>query len=99
MRIQFERTGGFAGMRFTATIDTDSLSSEEAQKLREMIEEANYFNLPSVIRSQSTGADSFQYKVTIEHEGRQHTVEAGEGGVSSELRALFRRLTVLARSA
>jgi len=36
MRIQFERTGGFAGMRVATTIDMESLSADEARELREM---------------------------------------------------------------
>lgn len=98
MKIEFERTGGFAGMQIAATIDTNALSPKDAQNLREMVDAADFFHLPATIRSQSGGADSFQYRVTIEDEGRKHTVEAGEGGASAELRSLLRRLTVLARA-
>ena len=97
MHIQFERTGGFAGMRMTATMDTQTMPAEEAKKLLTMVEAANFFRLPSTIRPSSPGADSFQYKVNIEHQGQEHTVETGEIGISTDLRALLRYLTVLSR--
>ena len=98
MRIQFERTGGVAGIRVAATIDTESLSSEEARELREMIDAARFFDLPAFIASPTPGADQFQYKVTVEAEGRQHTVEVGDASAPESLQGLLRRLTVLARS-
>ena len=97
MRIQFERTGGFAGMTVRGDIDTDSLPAEEAQALRKMIEAADVYSLPAKLASPTPGADRFQYTLTIEDEGRRHTVELGEGAASDALRALLRRLTVLAR--
>jgi hypothetical protein len=97
MRIQFERTGGFAGMTVKGDIDTASLPPEEAQSLRELVEAADVYNLPAKPSSSTPGADRFQYTLTIEDEGRRHTAELGEGAASDALRALLRRLTVLAR--
>ncbi len=99
MRIHFERTGGFAGMRMTATVNTESLSSEEARDLHEMVEAAGFFDLPAVITTPTPGADRFHYKLTVEAEGRQHTVEMGEAAVPEALRPLLQRLTAMARSA
>ena len=98
MRIHFERTGGFAGMRVTATIDTESLSPEEASELQEMVNAASFFDLPEVIEAPNGGADRFQYRLTVEDAGRSHTVRVGEAASPDELRPLLRRLTTLARS-
>ena len=98
MRIQFERTGGFAGMRTVASMDSDSLSPEQAQELQALVDAADFFNLPSRIEDSGEGADQFQYTIAIESEGRAHTVECGEGSAPDSLRALLRRLTVMARS-
>ena len=98
MRIHFERTGGFAGMRVTATIDTESLSPEEASELQEMVDTAKLFDLPEVIEAPNGGADRFQYNLTVEDAGRSHTVRVGEAAAPDELRPLLRRLTTLARS-
>ena len=96
MRIHFERTGGFAGMRVAATIDTATLAPEEAQKLQEQVAAAKFFHLPASIPAQ-TGADSFHYQVTIEDQGQRHTLVVGESAASPELKALLRDLTRIAR--
>ena len=95
MRIAFERTGGFAGMTVSGEVDTASLPPEEAQALREMVDAAGVYDLPA--RPSAPGADRFQYTLTVEDEGRRHTVEVGEAGASDALLALLRRLTILAR--
>jgi len=99
MKVNFERSGGFAGLRLSATVDTEKLSPEEAQELEEMVRAARFFDLPAKISSESPGADRFRYKLTVEAEGRRHTVELGEAAASEQLRTLLRRLTALARSA
>jgi hypothetical protein len=99
MRIHFERTGGFAGMRIAATVDTESLPPEEARELHQLVADASFFDLPPVMTAPTPGADQFQYKLTVEAKGRQHTVEVGDATVVETLWPLLRRLTVLARSA
>lgn len=84
-------------MRLTATIDAKSLSPQEARRLRELIETAKFFQLPSVMTSRHPGADRFQYKVTVEAENRQHTVEVGEAAAPAVLRPLLTWLTERAR--
>jgi hypothetical protein len=96
MRINFERSGGFVGMRITATIDTESLPADEAAELRQLVESAGFFDLPPTISS-TTGADQFTYVLTVESESRQHRVEVKDGGVPPSLRPLLQRLTSLAR--
>ena len=99
MRIEFVRTGGFAGMRMASTVNTDSLSPDEARALRESVDAAHFFDLPSTLTSPTPGADRFQYKITVEAEGRRHTVELGEAAVPENLQPLIQRLTALARAA
>ena len=99
MQIAFERTGGFGGMRLTATVDTKKLSAEEAQELEETVQAAGFFDLPAEISSETPGADRIRYKLTVEAEGRRHTVELGEAAAPEQLRTLLRRLTAVARSA
>ncbi len=98
MRIQFERTGGFAGMRLAATIDTATLSSDQGGALQGLIDDAHFFDLPAQIPAPPQAADQFHYRITIEAEGKQHTVEAGEGSASPALQALLQQLVLLARS-
>lgn len=99
MKILFERTGGFSGIRVNVRIDTDSLPQDEANELLEMVRSSGYFNLPAVISptSQISGADQFIYKITVEDEGREHTVQMTDGAVPDELQQLILKLVRIAR--
>ena len=99
MQIHFERSGGFAGMLVTTFVDTESLSPEEAQELRGLVDNAVFFDLPAVISPESQGADRFQYKLSVESEGLKHTVETGEAAAPETLMPLIQKLTAIARSA
>ena len=97
MKIQFERSGGFAGVNVKGTIDSDSLPAQEASALRALIDAAGFFDLPRKSAA-APGADQFQYIVGIEDGARKHTIETSEGSASEALRTLLARLTTLARS-
>jgi len=99
MQIQFERSGGFSGMSVKATIDTDALSTQDADELRALIDAAGFFDLPNKPATPSSGADQFQYTISIVDDRRQHTIETNDGVASEALQKLLRRLTMLARSA
>lgn len=91
MRIDFERSGGFAGMHLRATLDTDELTAEEAQELRRLVEEAGFFGLPARTPP-AEGADRFAYTITVSEAGRTHTVETSDGSVPDQLQPLLVRL-------
>jgi len=97
VRIYFKRTGGFAGIRLETMIDSDTLPPEEAAKLLDMVESADFFSLPPKITVREIGADQFQYKVTIESKERQHSVEMQEAAIPPTLRPLVTRLTASAK--
>ena len=97
MQVRFERTGGFAGMRMAATISSETLTPEEAQRLRELVDSSGFFELPAEITSPPGGNDRFLYTVTVDVAGRSHTVRTGEAGIPSGLRPLIDLLTKAAR--
>ena len=97
MRIYFERSGGFMGLRLVQTLDTAVLPEKEAQDLQEMISAASFFELPEQLSAPVLGVDQYQYKVVIEQAEQRHVVETTETTCPAELRPLLRRLTVLAR--
>ena len=43
-----------------------------------MVQEAGFFELPAVIAASSRGADRFQYNLTVEDNGKRHSVEIHE---------------------
>lgn len=97
MLIHFERTGGFAGMRTSVNLDTKSLPKDEAGKLQELVDKAGFFNLPASFPPPKRGADYFQYVLTVELEGKKHTVEVSDPAVPASLRPLIQSLMGYAR--
>ncbi|WP_017314273.1 protealysin inhibitor emfourin [Mastigocladopsis repens] len=89
MRISFERTGGFAGISRTKTVDTANISANEADLLPQLVEAANFFNLPENITASTSQPDRFQYRLTVEDEGRKHTVTVSETALPGTLRPLI----------
>lgn len=96
--IWFERSGGFAGISTSIEIDTKALSSEEAEELRQLIDSSGFFKEH---KSDSTSVglpDQFQYKISIEWEGKKQSLEFGETAIPEGIRPLFDYLTQKARS-
>jgi hypothetical protein len=89
MRIHFERSGGFAGITLSVTIETDTLPPGDAEELQRLVERAGFFDLPATIADTTPVADQFVYRVTVEADARSHTVETSEGAAPSTLRPLL----------
>jgi hypothetical protein len=98
MKISYQRTGGFAGMVFSFDVATETLSPDEEKELLDLVISANFFELPATISTDVPGADQFQYKLTVETEEQQHTVEVGDAGVPENLWPLLNKLRILSRS-
>jgi Spy/CpxP family protein refolding chaperone len=47
MQIHFERSGGFAGLRLAMALDEQSLTPQEARKLKELIEAVDFYASPA----------------------------------------------------
>jgi len=88
LRISFERSGGFAGITMKTAVDEKDLAPGEAQKLRQLVEEADFFNSPGKIMSRSPQPDRFQYELRLEETGRQHTVTMSEEAMPAKLKPL-----------
>ena len=92
MRISIERSGGFAGIRMKTAVEEEDLSLDEAQKLHQMVEEVDFFNLPEKIISQSPQPDRFQYELRLEKSGRQYKVTVSEEALPEKLIPLIKWL-------
>ena len=84
-------------MPVTVDVDSDSLSEEEGQEYGELINAAGFFQLPESIDLPGGGADRFMYKLTVEVEGRSHSVALSDAAVTPELRPLLDRLSATVR--
>ncbi len=93
MLVQFERRGGFAGIRKDTKLDTGSIPPDKSKELLELIDKANFFNLPEKFPIPKRGADYFQYRLTIETEGKKHTVEVSDPAAPPTLRPLLQFLS------
>jgi hypothetical protein len=98
MTISFVRTGGFAGLRLAATVDSATLSPEEAAQLQTLVDDAKFFTLPANVKGKTPGADRFQYAITIETPGQRHSVTVEESAASPELLRLLGWLTTAAKT-
>jgi hypothetical protein len=89
MRVSLERTGGFAGISKRINVDTNQLSQQNAEELSRLVAAADLFRLPAQIVSSQRQIDRFQYQITIEDNGQQHTVTAGEAALPYSLKTLI----------
>jgi len=97
LRISIERSGGFAGLTMRTTVDEKEVAADEALKLRQLVEEANFFNLPGKIVSRSPQPDRFQYELRLEEKGRQYAVMVSEEVMPEKLKPLVKWLMEKAR--
>ncbi len=93
MKIAFERSGGFAGLRLAAEIVLESLTEEDAGRLRQLVGDSAFFDLPAQILAKVRRPDRFTYRLTVAEDGHTHTVEADEEAVPEALAPLIDWLT------
>jgi hypothetical protein len=95
-RIIFERTGGFAGIRISTTVEMDSLPKDEADALQQLLDKAKFFELPEFQPAHPV-PDEFNYTITVESDNRHHTVHTTDTTSTDELRILVEALSRRAR--
>jgi len=93
MRVVFERSGGFSGLKLKGSVDSSALSLSQARRLTKLLKQSGFFELPSILESPHEGADHFTYRVTVETEERKHTVEASDIAMPAPMRPLLDFLT------
>lgn len=98
MRIEFERTGGFAGMRLATDVDTADLAPRDTELLESAVEAAKIDQLPRRLISAAPGADRFQYHLIVEQGDERYEVEVSEAALPDSLRPLIEHLSMFART-
>jgi hypothetical protein len=84
MEVHFERSGGFAGRKISATI-----REPIAEELRRLIEAARFFELPRRGTTPARGADRFQYVVTVSDGPKKHEVTVSDATIPESLQPLI----------
>jgi emfourin len=92
MRIRLERSGGFAGIKLSSSLDTEELAADQAGRIRKMVEGAAFFELPDTIKAVRPMPDRFVYRIRIEEGGRTKEVEVDEPSLPEQLKPLVRYL-------
>jgi hypothetical protein len=87
MRISVRRTGGYTGMiEDLINIDTTHLPTSSARRIEEIIEELEFFKLPSVVTGRKFRIDFSLYGITITENYRQHAVSFSDDGTKETAR-------------
>lgn len=97
LHIEFERSGGFAGVTLRASIDSSKLPPKEAAELEALVKRANLPALAARSRESRADPDRFQYALTVVCDDHTQQLRLGEREVTAELRPLLNRLLDLAR--
>jgi hypothetical protein len=88
MKIYFKRSGGFEGRTTDITLNTNSLTPDESLNIKQLLDNAKFFDLPPKSSPPERGADYFRYKITVETNERKHTVETTDLSMNPVLQSL-----------
>lgn len=92
LKIDFKRSGGFAGVELTTCVDADELSEDESEDVRAMVERLDLDGMPRGTGPGPGVADRFVYELKIEHGDRTVDVCLGEAELPEDLKPLVRDL-------
>ncbi len=95
--IKFERTGGFAGIRFAADFELSDLPGDQARQILGLLKDMNFDKLPEHILGSQQVADGFQYSITVTAEKGQHTVTMSDTSAPKKMGPLLEILTQIAK--
>lgn len=96
VKIQFERSGGFAGIVVQTTLDTDDFNAQDAREWESMVEDAR-LSLPTGRAGRPGQPDRFEYWFRITGGGDTQEARIAESQLTEPQRALVHRLTEHAR--
>jgi hypothetical protein len=98
LQIEFERSGGFAGVALRKSVDAGDLPPAEAEELRALVERADLPGLAESSPGPGPGRpDRFQYDLKVALDDRVYQVTVGEAELPDRVRPLVDKLLALAR--
>jgi hypothetical protein len=84
MRVSCKKTGGVAGLKISAEVDSEQLSPAQAHKMKELVERAKLFDQPPKPGGKSM-PDQFQYEITVEDQGKKHSFVTNDAAASEDV--------------
>lgn len=101
MRFTLIRSGGVAGISPPPlSVSTESLPTDEATRLRTLVDAAGFFELAPNLGPADASPDSFGYELTVEEDvgsHRRNTVTFGAASAPPSLRELVSAVRAVAR--
>jgi hypothetical protein len=102
LRIHHSVSGGlafFPGLARPRILDTDKLPPDVARDLVESVSRADFFALPPLVGSSRPGAaDVPKHTLTVEDNGRAHTVQIVETNHDTALQDLLSKIETQIRA-
>jgi len=95
--IAFERSGGFANIRFAAEFELDDLPDDQAHQLKELFDDLDFDELPSQFNEHGNMADGFTYIITVESGKGTHTVTASDTSAPEKMQPLLELLVKITK--
>jgi hypothetical protein len=103
--IQLERTGGIAGQTLTIQVRSDgtftrdgvagTITPDQVTMIDNLLDQMNFFGLQGVFTAPGTGADVYNYEVTVNRAGSARTIKAQDGFIPPEMIQLLSLLSSL----
>ena len=94
MRVTYKSEGGLAylpALQKPIDIDVDQLAPPERNEFARLVQEALFFELPETIGSAAKGAADYSVDIlTVQHEGRSHSVRVLSAPPQGPLQELLR---------
>ncbi len=85
MQIYFKMNGGIVGITKSITIDTNSISQQEASRLKDFVINSNFFNSHSDPPPKRGSADYFKYNITIQTDNKiRHSISTNDVTMSHQ---------------
>ena len=96
MRVSCKKTGGVAGLKISAEVDSEDLTTAERREMEELVGRAKLFDQAAKPGGKPL-PDQFQYEITVEDEGKKHSFLTNDAAASEETLDLIDWLISAAR--
>ena len=98
VHIDFERSGGFAGISIITSIDSEKLPQKEADNLFILLNKAKLSDIQIPGKNNITQPDRFAYKLTIQTNQKKYSFSLDENNIPESLQPLIKYLINKART-
>jgi carotenoid cleavage dioxygenase-like enzyme len=88
MRVKLERSGGFANVHRSVTVDAATLAPSRAAELHRLVAAADLGKFPENPTPLAGRPDRFTYQLTVEDGGASHTATVSEDVATEDLQRL-----------